>query len=38
MLKSVNLIHYELFQKQCDLLLKDQDVRFVGFLDNMENG
>ena len=37
MSKSINLAQHHLFQKQCDLLLKDPKVRFAGFLDNMGN-
>jgi len=37
MLKAINLVQHELFQKQCDLLLDDQSVRFAGFIDNMGN-
>ena len=37
MLKSINLIEHKLFQKQCDLLLENPNVRFAGFLDNMGN-
>jgi len=37
MSKSINLIQHKLFQKQCDLLLEDQNVRFAGFLDHMGN-
>lgn len=37
MSKSINLIQHKLFQKQCDLLLEDQNVRFAGFLDYMGN-
>lgn len=37
MLKSINLTEHNLFQKQCDLLLEDPEIRFAGFLDNMGN-
>jgi len=37
MLKSINRTQHKLFQKQCDLLLEDQSIRFVEFLDIMGN-
>ena len=37
MSKSINLIEHKLFQKQCDLLLENPNIRFAGFLDNMGN-
>lgn len=37
MSKSIDLIEYHLFQKQCSLLLEDPKVRFAGFLDSMGN-
>jgi len=37
MLKAINLVQHRLFQKQCNLLLEDQNIHFAEFLDNMGN-
>ena len=37
MLESVNLLEYKLYHKKCDLLLKEPEIRFAGFLDSMGN-
>ena len=37
MLKSVDLLVYQLYHKKCELLLKQPEVRFAGFLDSMGN-
>jgi len=35
--KSVNLLVYQLYHKKCELLLKQPEIRFAGFLDSMGN-
>ena len=37
MSKSVNLLVYQLYHKKCELLLKQPEIRFAGFLDSMGN-
>ncbi len=37
MLKSVNILVYRLYHKKCELLLKQPEIRFAGFLDSMGN-
>jgi len=37
MLKSVNLLEYQLYHKKCNLLLQETEIRFAGFLDFMGN-
>ncbi len=37
MSQSVNLLEYQLYHKKCELLLKQPEIRFAGFLDSMGN-
>ena len=37
MIQSVNLQEYYLYHKKCNLLLKESEIRFAGFLDPMGN-
>lgn len=37
MYQSVNLLEYKLCHKKCELLLKEPEIRFAGFLDEMGN-
>ena len=37
MSQSVNLLVYQLYHKKCELLLKQPEIRFAGFLDSMGN-
>ena len=37
MSESVNLLEYRLHHKKCELLLKQPEIRFAGFLDSMGN-
>ncbi len=37
MSQSVNLLEYRLYHKKCELLLKQPEIRFAGFLDSMGN-
>ena len=37
MLQSVNLLEYKLYRKKSELLLKEPEIRFAGFLDEMGN-
>ncbi len=37
MLQSVNLKEYRLCRRKCNLLLREHEIRFAGFLDTMGN-
>jgi len=37
MFQSVTILEYRLYHKKCELLLKQPEIRFAGFLDSMGN-